>query len=281
MNQAHLFGVGLALLSAAGYGVSDFSGGLAARRHGPFQVLALVGISGWVVLGALSLIIERQLPTLHCSLWAMAAGLFGALGIAGFYRALAVGRAALVAPTAAVVGAAVPFGFGLITLGWPGPAQLVGLLSALTGIGLVSRASRQDPSLVNQGLWLAILAGIGFGGFFICIAQVDDHPFLAPLVVSRTMTILLALLVLRSRRLRVPPLMSNPLALLAGALDAGGNIFFMLAQQHTRLDLAAVLVCLAPAVTVLLSRIFLAESVSALQWLGILLCMGAVALISV
>jgi len=55
----------------------------------------------------------------------------------------------------------------------------------------------------------------------------------------------------------------------------------MLAQQHTRLDLAAVLVCLAPAVTVLLSRIFLAESVSALQWLGILLCMGAVALISV
>jgi drug/metabolite transporter (DMT)-like permease len=279
-NSAHLFGVGLALLSALGYGVADFSGGQAARRHGPFQVLALVGLSGWLTLGGLSLVVERQLPTFASVLWATGAGFFGALGIAGFYRALALGRAALVAPTAAVVGAAVPFGFGVLTLGWPNPLQIAGLLCALAGIGMVSRASQQDHSLARQGLGLAILAGIGFGGFFICIAQVADRPFLAPLVVSRTVTLLLALVILSSRGQRVPRPLSNPAALIAGILDAGGNIFFMLAQQHTRLDLAAVLVCLAPAVTVLLSRIVLNELVSFGQWMGVLLCMGAVMLIS-
>ena len=278
--SAHLLGVGLALVSALGYGVADFSGGRAARRHDPFQVLALVGLSGWLVLGGLSLVLERQLPTLASAYWAAGAGFFGALGIAAFYRALALGRAALVAPTAAVVGAAVPFGFGVFALGWPTPFQLAGLLCALTGIGLVSRTSQQDRSLARQGLGLALLAGIGFGGFFIFIAQVDDRPFLAPLVVSRAVTLLLALLVLRGRGRKVPMPLSNPAALLAGILDAGGNIFFMLAQQRTRLDLAAVLVSLAPAVTVLLSRLILKEAVSFGQWMGVLLCMVAVMLIS-
>ena len=87
--SAHLLGVGLALVSALGYGVSDLSGGRAARRHDPFQVLALVGLSGWLVLGGLSLVLERQLPTLASAYWAAGAGFFGALGIAAFYRALA------------------------------------------------------------------------------------------------------------------------------------------------------------------------------------------------
>ena len=281
MISVHLFGVSLALISALSYGVADFCGGRAGHKHGPFQVLALAGLSGWIILAGLAVLLERKLPTLASTGWAMGAGFFGALGIAGFYRGLTIGRAALVAPTAAVIAAAVPLGFGLLTLGWPSTVQVTGLLFALAGIGLASRPSHQDPSLAYRGLGLAILAGIGFGGFFIFIAQVDDRPFLAPLVAARTITLLLALAVLLAHRQRVPAPGSNIAALMAGGLDAGGNLGFILAQQYTRLDLAAVLVCLSPAVTVLLARIILKESVSLTQWVGVLLCIGAVALISV
>jgi drug/metabolite transporter (DMT)-like permease len=281
MAEAHLIGVSLALVSAMGYGVADFSGGRAARRQSPFQVLALAGFSGWIVLAMLELGFERQLPTGSSAAWAAAAGVFGALGIASFYQALAIGRAAVVAPTATVIGTMMPFLFGLLTIGWPKQVQMLGLVCAFFGVGLVSYSNNADNGDNRQGLLLAVLAGLGFGGFFIFIAQVDEKPFFAPLMIARTVTIVLALVFIRLRRQNLPGVFSNPLALLAGMLDISGNIFFMLARQFTRMDLAAVLVGLCPAVTVLLARIILKEMVSFSQWVGVALCILAATLISV
>jgi drug/metabolite transporter (DMT)-like permease len=55
----------------------------------------------------------------------------------------------------------------------------------------------------------------------------------------------------------------------------------MLAKQFTRIDVAVVLSSLYPAITVVLSRIFLKEKISRYQWLGVGLCFAAVVLISV
>jgi drug/metabolite transporter (DMT)-like permease len=75
-------------------------------------------------------------------------------------------------------------------------------------------------------------------------------------------------------------LLSNPVALLAGFLDAGGNALYMLARQYTREDIAVVLSSLYPAVNVLLAWMLFKEKVSRTQWFGVVLCVAAVALIS-
>ena len=71
------------------------------------------------------------------------------------------------------------------------------------------------------------------------------------------------------------------MAAIAGLFDAGGNVFFMLAKQFTRLDVAAVLASMYPAVTVILAWWILKERVSSSQWWGVFLCVIAITLIGI
>ncbi len=273
-------GAACALLSAVSWGSGDFTGGYASRRHSQHQVMTMSALSGALALVLLALLRREALPTPTSTLWAMLGGLSGALGIAVFYRALAIGQAAVVAPTAAVLTAAIPVGFSFLTSGAPKPAQLAGFGVALGGIWLVSRSPAENGQLSRQVFGMAILAGTGFGGFFILVAHIEPGPLFTPLVAARLMTFLTGLLLLRWRRLPLLAPRANPPAALAGLLDAGGNVFYLLASQLTRLDVAAVLAALYPAATVLLSRVLLKERIARLQWLGLGLCLVAIALIS-
>ncbi len=271
-------GILSALAAAAVWGGGDFSGGRAACRSGPFHVLVLSALSGMVLLLACMLVWREPAPLPNTVLWAALAGGAGAIGIAALYRALSSGSAAAVAPTAAVVGAALPVVFGVFTEGVPGTARLAGFMLALVGIGLVSRTSAAKGP--GQGLGLAWLAGAGFAGFFIFLAQVEQGSVFAPLVVSRCVSLGVAILLLWGRGLPLPSLTSNPIALLAGLLDAGGNIFYLWARQLTRLDVAVALSAMYPAVTILLARAVLKEKVSRGQWWGAAVCLFAIGLIA-
>ena len=59
-----------------------------------------------------------------------------------------------------------------------------------------------------------------------------------------------------------------------------GNVFYLMARQHVRLDVAAVLSSFYPVATVALSRLILHERVTPSQWLGALACLAAVGLIT-
>lgn len=281
MSSTYVLGILFALISAATWGGGDFSGGLATRRMSQFHALTAGAVSGLAILLCLALLLGEPIPSPTDILWSALAGVAATVGVASLYYALAVESSAIVAPTAAVIGATVPVLFGSLFEGLPQVTQLLGFLAGLLGIWLITRSASRTGLGDRQGLWSAITAGISFGGYFVLIAQVRPGAVFAPVIVAKIATLLLGLAVLAMRQERLPSLRSMPIALLAGILDAGGNIFYLLAQHSTRLDVAAVLSSMYPAFTVILAYFVLGERISAAQWAGVTLCVVAISLIAI
>jgi drug/metabolite transporter (DMT)-like permease len=274
-----LLGIFFASISAVVWGGGDFSGGQAARKSHQFQVLMLAALSGIVLLVTCALIRGESLPSSRSVFWGAMAGSAGALGMAALYKALSMGNTASVAPISAITCAIIPVAFGLLTSGLPKTTQLAGFAAAFSGIWLLSKSPIKGDVVFKQGLLLSFLSGIGFGGFFIFISMVEKGQVFTPVLVARTVTLGISILMLRVNRLKFPSLTSNPLALLAGVLDTSGNIFYLLATKFTRLDIAALLSSFYPASTVILAAVILKEKVSRTQLAGIVLCLLALTLI--
>jgi uncharacterized membrane protein len=88
--------------------------------------------------------------------------------------------------------------------------------------------------------------------------------------------LILTLYMTLSRQKWIPAKSAYGFILLNGVLDIGGNLFFVLAGQLGRLDIAAVLSSLYPGSTVLLAWVFLRERLSRTQWLGIFAALVAI-----
>jgi drug/metabolite transporter (DMT)-like permease len=69
-------------------------------------------------------------------------------------------------------------------------------------------------------------------------------------------------------------------ALVAGALDAAGDVLFVLASRHCFLSLASVIVALYPAVTVLLAVAVLGERAGRIARFGLALAAVSLALLA-
>jgi len=267
------------LASAASWGAGDFSGGLAARRADLYAVLLVSQTVGAVSLAVLAVARAEPGPSPSMLGWGSAAGLMGAVGIAALYRALAIGRMGMAAPVTALVAAALPVLFASFSEGLPSPMQFVGFGLGLSGVWLISRP--EGATGRPEGLGLALLSGIGFGTFFIFIGQVRAPAVFWPLTAAKGVSLLLVLAVARGAgRLRLPKGPLPPLAGLAGVLDAGGNAFFVLAEQAGRLDVASILASLYPAATVFLAHLILGERVSRMQAVGIATALVAIPLIA-
>ena len=274
-------GIISALLSAGMWGGGDFSGGYASRKSHPFQILVIAAFAGVVLLGVCALWQHETFPPLRGIIFSLLAGILGSIGIACLYSALSMGHTAIAASLAAVVGASLPALFTILVIGLPGRPQLLGFALALAGIWLVTQPAKGGTKVSRQVIFLAILAGVGFAGFFILIAQVEPGWVFTPLIIARSMALITGLVMLFVRRLPLPSVVNNPVAVLAGVLDAGGNIFFVLAKELARLDIVVMLASLYPVVTVLLAVVILKEHVSRVQWIGAGLCVLAIALISI
>jgi drug/metabolite transporter (DMT)-like permease len=261
------------------WGASDFLGGVGARRANAFVFTLLVHISGALLMGSVALLVGATFPNRTNVLWAFAAGSIGGVALALFYRALASGNMGLTAPVAAVLGAGIPTMVTSFTVGLPGYRQIFGFVLAILGVWLISRS--EGDSARPEGLGLAILSGIGFAGFYLCInqARVDSALWLA--VISRCGSLLVtAAVVLLGRNLVAVARPAIMLAVSAGMLDTTGSALFVRATQTGRLDEAVVLSSLYPAITVLLARIFLHEHFSRSKTLGMLAAIAAVPMIA-
>jgi len=279
-----LFGLAASLT----WGSGDFCGGMAARRLNATLVVIAAYSIGFVLLIGLALLWHEAAPSRLDILWGIFAGVSGGLGLILFYSALAVGRMGIIAPTSATLSAGLPVLFSIVTQGAPNVLQIGGFAAALVAIVLVSSPEREKGR--PKGIGLALLAGCGFGLFFILISRVGSQETFWPLAVARLSAVVsLTLLALLRKRLTTetqspgkigPWRVILPFILGSGILDALGNTFFVLAAHAGRLDVASVLSSLYPAATVLLAALVLHERVNRMQRLGILLALIAIPLIS-
>jgi drug/metabolite transporter (DMT)-like permease len=259
------------LLAAASWGAGDFGGGIAAKRLPVFLALLgsqLVGLAGALVL---ALLLGEPVPSLADAGWAAVAAVFGAVGLAGLYRALADGQMGIVAPITGVLTAAIPVAVGIAVTGLPAPVRLVGFALAFVAILLVSRAD--DGSTGRGGLLLALGAGVAFGLYSTSVGQIEAGVF-GPLAVSRAIGALLVLGIVAVTRVPIgasfagrPRLLG--LLLVVGLLDLAGNALFLLGAQLGGLALSAVLASLYPVSTVILAAIVLREPIGRVHAAGI------------
>jgi uncharacterized membrane protein len=276
---------GFSLVSAVSWGGSDFAGGFGARR----APAVLVAISGHAVSFLILLIvcvtIRIAMPGTHSLLFAMIAGFEGALSLALFYRALALGSMGLTAAVAGLLTALVPVVFSAIRYGLPAPYTAAGLAMGCAAIWLIAHQPAAKHAggpqrLIPAALWMGGLAGAGFGTQLILLKVAGEGSLLWVMAAARAggVAALLACLLLR------PP--KSPwrgfwlTGIVAGMLDTVGNLFYIRATQLGRLDAAAVICSLYPAGTILLAALVLREHPSGRQWTGMALALSAVALLS-
>ena len=260
------------------WGISDFVGGYTARRFNSFYLAALGHLSGTVLMVAIAVANHEAIPSLMHLRWAFAAGVCGGVALALFYRALSQGNMGLAAPVSAVLGAAIPVAFGMLTEGLPKALPTAGFVLALAGIWLVSRPeSGRRP----EGLALALISGVGFALFYIFIKQAGTGAALWIAAASRAASLTATgLITLLGRKFSPTYRLGFAIALIAGCIDVTGTFLFIRASQSGRLDTAVILSSLYPALTVILARIFLGEHFTRWKTVGMIAALVAVPMIA-
>lgn len=261
----------LGLAASISYGVADFLGGLASRWVRATLAVLVSQIVGLVFLLALVPAVAAEPLTGGAAGWGALAGLAGGLGVLFLYRGLGRGRMAVVAPISAVVGASVPVIVDLAVGDPVGSVTLAGLAVALVALALVSsQPDRSGDGGLRDGLAEGLLAGVGFGAFFVLLAQSGDGtgfwPILAVRVASVTMLAGIAAATRSVTRLDRRSLWA---LIPAGLLDTTANLLFLLGTRRGLLSVVAVLTSLYPAATVILARVVLAERLHRLQLVGL------------
>jgi drug/metabolite transporter (DMT)-like permease len=273
-----MLAVALALGASATWGLADFFGPLKGRTLGALRVLVYVQLGGLAVI-ALVVAIRGTGPADLGALFAIPAAISGTLGLYAYYRGMAVGAMSIVAPIAGI-SAGVPVIFGIATGDRPSLWQWLGIAGALGGVFLASREPGRGGK-VAAGVGLALLAAIGFGGYFPPMHAAGNADFWWAALIFRmtSASVILAAVAVRRPSLTVQPIQVPVLALI-GIGDMLGNLLFAAASATGLVSITSVLASLYPIVTVVLARLVLKERVARSQEAGIALTLAGVALIS-
>jgi drug/metabolite transporter (DMT)-like permease len=268
-------------MAAGAYGTSDFLGGFASKRSAALTVVFTSQMVSWPLYLLLAVLTNDPFPPLRDLAIGAGSGAVGLIALAALYRGLATQPMTLVAPVSGVVAALIPVVFSLLTLGLPSATMLLGFGAALLAVWLVSGGASTRPIRLGD-LRLPVTAGLGFGVLFILLSEATRLSTYYPLLALRTVSLVLLWLLIRRARLPLfVPRQDRLLALLTGLGDMGGNIFFVLAAQVGRLDVASVLTALYPAATVLLAAVVLRERLNRLQSVGVVMALTAIVLLNV
>jgi len=269
----------LALLSSVVWGGADFTGGLVSRRMPAIAVVAWSQTAGLVTIAAVAIATDSYSGPVGWLGWSVLAGLSGGLGLICFYTALSIGTMGVVSPIAAL-GAVVPVVAGLLGGDRPSRLQWAGML-----LGLLGAVAASGPELTGgarlRSVWLATLAGLGFGVALYGIQRgARDNPMMTLVGMRAASVGSFALAAALSRTLiRVPARYVRVVAAV-GVGDVTANLAFGVASTIGMASIVAVLGSLYPVVTVVLGRLVLDERLAVIQLLGVGLAMGGIILLA-
>jgi uncharacterized membrane protein len=274
-----------ALAAAVLYGSADFLGGAASRHSRALSVAILSVPAGAVVMLAAAVASGDQAPTAGLG-WAIASGVFGAVGLMVFYAGLAAGPMSVVAPVSALVSTVLPVGVAVASGEHLSVFVYAGAGLCLVATVLVSlerggparppantRFLADHPAL--RGLAYGTVCGAMFGIFFVFLRNAGTSGVFWPVCTSRlaNSAVVIAVAVLAGARPVGRAAGTRVLAATVGSgvLDASANLCYVLATRAGLFGIAAVLTSLYPGITVLLARVVLRERMQAVQRLGLLL----------
>jgi drug/metabolite transporter (DMT)-like permease len=273
----------LGLAAAILYGVGDFAGGIASRKHGAITVLLLSYPVGAVLMAALLPAFGGHLDA-RSTVYGIVGGAAGLLGVVVMYSLMTVAPINVISPVTAVLAAIIPVIVGVGIGERPGAAAWLGIALGLGAVVFVSRTSEDAPHgrVSLRVILLALVSGFGFGMYFVLLARAGDDSGLWPLVISRFSSAAIIVPLAKARGgLQLVRGRMVGVVLLAGACDALANMCFLLASRHGLLSLASVLTSLYPATTVVLAVCLLREHTNRIQRVGLALAGASIVLITV
>jgi uncharacterized membrane protein len=189
-----------------------------------------------------------------------------------------------------LLAAAIPAAVSASAEGSPGLMRLVGFLVAGAAIWLIAAGPNPEAKSADRGtVWLAIVAGVGFGIYFVALKFANSAGVIWPLATCRmgslaVCSLLVGGMALRGTAAEAPVRLTRMAVVwaLGGVLlDTSGNLLFVAATRAGRLDVAAVLASLYPASTILLAAWMLRERPTRRQGWGMAVAAAAVVMITV
>ena len=282
----------IALAAAVSWGGGDFSGGMGVKAaggttRGTLRVVLIAHLVSFAVLAAILLMRHESMPHWAPVAWGLFAGVAAGIGITAFYFALSRGEMGVSAAVSGLLAAAIPAGVSMAIEGAPGGLRLAGFALALAAIWVVAAG----PSPENSGkgtAGLALLAGVGFGIYFVGLKMANPLGFFMPVALARVGSLttcgvmLLGLRVWGREEKSARRLGRTAVAwaLVVAVLDTGGNLLYIWATRMGRLDVAAVVASLYPASTILLAAWQLHERPTRRQVAGMVVAVVAVVMIT-
>lgn len=287
----------LALGAATIWGGGDFSGGMGVKHaggslRGALRVVLLSHLSSFAVLLVIATLRGDVFPRGALLAWGVVAGVAGGLSLTCFYIALSRGAMGVSAAVSGLLAAAIPAIFASFSEGSPGLRRILGFCVAGVAIWLVAAGptpgepgAREDRSTAI----LAVLAGTGFGFYFVALKMAGPAGVVWPMATARMGSLTACSIWAVAMEFFTPPAARNPIrftrpvvlwSLSTALLDTSGNLLFVAATRAGRLDIAAVLASLYPASTILLAAFVLSEKPTRRQGIGMMIAAVAVGLIS-
>lgn len=271
----------LALVAALVSGTADYTGGRAATRYPALTVNLYVHLVSALVLPLF--VVAIGWDNLHRGdlVLGFVGGVCAGTAYLIFFRALAAGRMSVIAPIAALTTALVPLVVDVVDgVSLPG-GRWAGIALALLAIPALSyRRDEGDGSLtLRQELTYAVLAGVGFAGFFVSIGHTSTDSGQWPVAfaaIGATTAMAVTCLIRRVRVGRPPRL-----ALFTGLLMVGSGLAINHALQIGPLGVVTVLGSLYPLATSALANRFDHEPIGRVNVVGILAAVAGAALIAV
>jgi drug/metabolite transporter (DMT)-like permease len=271
----------LAFASSVTWGAGDFLGGLKSRQLPLLNVLVATQLTGLVLIGAYVAVRGEGLPGGDLALWAPLSGIAGAIGLAAFYRGLAVGNMGIVAPISATA-AVVPLAVGVAGGDRPAEFQYAGIALALTGVVLASREEVAGRGrATSRGAGLALLSALGFGLFFVGMDHASDEDVGWAIMLNRVTSVSLLVAAFAVVRPSIAVRGADLPALLAvGTLDIAANAMFAVASTKGLVSLVSVVGSVYPITTAGLAAVVLRERPHRVALVGVVLALSGVALIA-